>query len=227
MDGIKEVSLRRALESAGLGVLPVRYSDGAGFWLRAVLLLRKRGNVESYALGERYGDGRVRIVRDCGDAVPIVGILGIYPYVYLDEARFGNVYSNAVHERAYLDTVFSDWVSRMPGEVRFARLLEGVRTCGDDELDGYDRERIRYQMERASLPYSAVIRDEERVADASAVAEDSNVRAVRAAVRRRRAAEDAERAALGDKASDGVPSDVVDAGGRVKKGGRRGRKRSQ
>lgn len=219
MEGIKESSLRACLCAVGLSSLPARYHDGDGWWLRAIVLVRKRGVSESYCVACRDADGRVRYVRDFGVMAPIGAVLSIHPYVYLDVSRFGNVYSNPIHCRAYLVKVFEDWVCRHPDDMRYRRLLDGVRVCGDDSLGRYDRERIMVQMDDAAMRYE-LVRDEERAQSAAIV--DANIAGLREAVRERREREDVARAEMGKLVQDDVPADVV-----VKRRGRRGRKSAQ
>lgn len=87
MDGIKEKSLRAALDGASLGALPPPW-QGDGFWVRAIVLVRKRNFTESYAMAVRTGDGAIRIMRDYGLPSQIFALLGIYPYEYLDERAY-------------------------------------------------------------------------------------------------------------------------------------------
>lgn len=87
MDGIKEKSLRAALDGALLGALPSPW-QGDGFWVRAIVLVRKRNFTESYALAVRAGDGAIRIKRDYGLPSQIFALLGVYPYEYLDERTY-------------------------------------------------------------------------------------------------------------------------------------------
>lgn len=114
MDGIKEISLRSALQDAGLRELPVQWS-GDGFWVRAVILVRKRNFTESYALAVRCGDGAIRVVRDYGKSSQIYALIGVYPYEYLDERSYME-YSGRDSECAALGDYFAmspDVFSRM------------------------------------------------------------------------------------------------------------------
>lgn len=85
---IKEESLYRALEAAGLQArgLPPRYKEG--FWIKAVVLVRKRNMEECYCIYQQNADRYMRLLQDFGNPSPILGVKSIHPYMYLDEKRF-------------------------------------------------------------------------------------------------------------------------------------------
>lgn len=88
---VKEKSLQDAMEAVGLQSrgLPHRYQEGKDpFWIRALVLVQKRNLEECYCLYQQNADKYMSLVQDFGTASPIMSIKGIYPYMYLDEARF-------------------------------------------------------------------------------------------------------------------------------------------
>lgn len=89
---IKDKSLREALGAAACRELPKEWREGrdALFWIKAIVLVRKRNNTQSYALAERRGDGLITYVKDFGLMSQITGLVAIYPYMYLDEGRYLN-----------------------------------------------------------------------------------------------------------------------------------------
>lgn len=102
-ESVKGKTLYLALSEARLGELPVQYKDGMGWWSRAVVLVRRRGLVENYALAERSVRGVFRIVRDFGPVMPIVAVIGIYPYAWLRGiCTVGAGYRDEESMRAYL-----------------------------------------------------------------------------------------------------------------------------
>lgn len=88
MMDIKEESLRRALDATACRELPPPYREGAGFWVKAIVLVRKRNNTQSYALAERRADGLIRYTRDFGLMSQIAGLVSVHPYMYYDEERY-------------------------------------------------------------------------------------------------------------------------------------------
>lgn len=84
---IKEQSLKDALNAACLQDLPKQCrsdNDDDGFWLKAVVLVKKRDFTQSYCLAERKADGKILYKRDFGTISPIIGLISIHPYIYLD-----------------------------------------------------------------------------------------------------------------------------------------------
>lgn len=94
MENIKDKSLRQALECSGCLELPKSNNDGDGFWIRAIVLVRKRNCTSNYALAERRGDGCIIYTRDFGDMSPITGLLSVHPYLFLDERLIPSADSN-------------------------------------------------------------------------------------------------------------------------------------
>ena len=77
---IKEQSLRLALSAAACRELPKAYRDGSGFWIKAIVLVRKRNMTQSYALAERGADGVIRYVKDFGLMSQIEGLVSAMEY---------------------------------------------------------------------------------------------------------------------------------------------------
>lgn len=91
MNNIKDISLSGALSAVGLKELPKAYRTGdKGFWINAVTLVRKRDMSESYALAKKGADGTVRYTKDFGHVSPIMALLAIHPYKFIDENRYMN-----------------------------------------------------------------------------------------------------------------------------------------
>ena len=84
---IKEESLRKALAAVGLSNLPRQYNASSQeFWLKAIVLVRKRNMEESYCLYDRKASGLMELVRDFGSASVIfsvkTGVLRIRGCIY-------------------------------------------------------------------------------------------------------------------------------------------------
>lgn len=103
---IKEQSLKLALEATACRELPKVYKDGSGFWIKAIVLVRKRNQTQSYALAERRADGVIRYVKDFGLMSQIEGLVSVHPYVYFDEERFMHPYKSAEAQRRLLLSFF-------------------------------------------------------------------------------------------------------------------------
>ncbi len=103
---IKEQSLKSALEATACRELPKAYKEGMGFWIKAIVLVRKRNLTQSYALAERRADGVIRYTKDFGMMSQIAGIVSIHPYIYFDEKRFMPVYRNDEAQRRSLVSFF-------------------------------------------------------------------------------------------------------------------------
>lgn len=89
MLGLKEQSLRDALKATGLRDLPKKYdAQSDEIWVEAIVLTKKADLTQTYALAHRRGDGLVTYTKDFGRMSPIVGLVGVYPYMYLDKERF-------------------------------------------------------------------------------------------------------------------------------------------
>lgn len=105
---IKEQSLKSALEATACRELPKAYKEGMGFWIKAIVLVRKRNLTQSYALAERRADGVIRYTKDFGLMSQIVGIVSIHPYIYFDEKRFMHVYKSVDAQRRSLSSFFGN-----------------------------------------------------------------------------------------------------------------------
>ena len=103
---IKEQSLKLALEATACRELPKVYKDGSGFWIKAIVLVRKRNHTQSYALAERRADGVIRYVKDFGLMSQIEGLVSVHPYVYFDEERFMHPYKSVEAQRRLLLSFF-------------------------------------------------------------------------------------------------------------------------
>ena len=133
---IKEQSLKLALEATACRELPKAYKDGSGFWIKAIVLVRKRNQTQSYALAERRADGVIRYVKDFGLMSQIEGLVSVHPYVYFDEERFMHPYKSAEARRRLLLSFF--------GVERAQEIME----ADADKLELLAREMgIRIQLE--------------------------------------------------------------------------------
>lgn len=133
---IKEQSLKLALEATACRELPKAYKDGSGFWIKAIVLVRKRNHTQSYALAERRADGVIRYVKDFGLMSQIEGLVSVHPYVYFDEERFMCPYKSAEAQRRSLLSFF--------GEGRAQEIME----ADTDKLELLSREMgIKVQLE--------------------------------------------------------------------------------
>lgn len=131
MADIKSESLTKALGAACCRDLPTQYREceGKGFWMKAIVLVRKANMSECYMLAGRKGDGRLVFERDFGLVSPIVATLGIYPYKYFDEGGYGLLDCSRERKVAYLVAHFGEaWRSR-------------IEKADDETLEAYVRER--------------------------------------------------------------------------------------
>lgn len=81
---IKDKTLIEALNAAVLRELPKQYKEGSGFWIEAILLVRKRNLQECYILARRDCYGATSITCDFDGTSSVMSIIGCYPYTYLD-----------------------------------------------------------------------------------------------------------------------------------------------
>lgn len=105
MIGIQEKSLNAALEAASLqqtGLPKIWRGESDGFWVEAVVLVRKRNGDKSYMLARRGADRLIRYARDCGRMSPVVSLVSIFPYKYLDTRRFDPCKGDEGEQRKYL-----------------------------------------------------------------------------------------------------------------------------
>ena len=78
--------------------LPKKFSKDSGmFWLKAIVLVKRMNGIESYVLAEQRSDGYISYVHDFGPLSPIVSLISVHPYMYLEE-RFINLGANASPE---------------------------------------------------------------------------------------------------------------------------------
>lgn len=133
MLGIKERSLNAALEALGLQRvgLPKQWTDEKqGFWLEAIVLVKKKNGDQSYMLARRGKDRVIKYTRDFGKMSPFMGLLGIYPYKYFDLKRF-MPYEGAKELREYMISIglaSKEMLDSMTDEeVRTMAFNEGVK----------------------------------------------------------------------------------------------------
>lgn len=106
----KEETLQTALLAVGLQRrgIPRRYREKEdGFWIQAIVLVRKRNLEDCYCLYQRDGRGIMHLIRDFGSASPIISVKSIHPYMYLDEWRF-NPCKSPEEQRMFLKTEVAD-----------------------------------------------------------------------------------------------------------------------
>lgn len=160
---IERESLQRALEAASLRELPRQLRDGQeGWWLRALVLVGKAGGSRSWCLAERRRDGFMRYVRDFGLMRPILKVLSVHPYIYLDRERFGLQWRSEAAERKYLVKFFGH-------EADGDDVVPEVEAADRDGLDAWDRERIIRLMRQVSDGHGtasdAVLTEERQAAE--------------------------------------------------------------
>ncbi len=86
---IKEESLKKVLSELHIPELPKQAREDCGeYWLEAVVLVRKRDASQSYAVGKRGADGKIRYAADYGSMSQIVGLISIHPYMYLEKRKY-------------------------------------------------------------------------------------------------------------------------------------------
>jgi len=110
----KEESLKLALEASSLqkrGLPPQYKNETDSFWIRAIVLVRKRNLEECYCLYRQNADRYMRLMKDCGSGTGIIErVLSIHPYTYLDIEQF--MPSGCLEARkAYLKSNISSDVS--------------------------------------------------------------------------------------------------------------------
>lgn len=87
MEDKKTESLKKCLECTNSFELPKEYDEKDGnYWLKAIVLVRKRNMTENYSIAERDTKGKPKVVRDFGVVSPLASIEKIYPYVILDKS---------------------------------------------------------------------------------------------------------------------------------------------
>ena len=92
---IKEKTLSMALSDVRCHELPKLYREDdleGKVWIKAIALVKKRNLVQTYMLAEHKADGRIIYTKDyassIGNVSPMAGLIGVYPYVYLDTERY-------------------------------------------------------------------------------------------------------------------------------------------
>lgn len=87
---LKERTLRDALDYSCCRDLPKVLSDVvSGYWIEAIVLVKKRNGDATYAIAKRGGDGIIHYVKDFGRMSGINGLVSIHPYLFLDESLLG------------------------------------------------------------------------------------------------------------------------------------------
>lgn len=82
---INQQSLQQALEYTRCRELPRQWRESDNtFWVSAIILIKKRNGDYSYAIGERSADLKISYIKDFGRMSPIVGLVRVHPYMYLD-----------------------------------------------------------------------------------------------------------------------------------------------
>lgn len=122
---LKERSLCEALSAVGLRELPKKYDvQSAEIWIEAIALVKKADLTQTYALAKRRGDGYVSYTKDFGRMSPIVGLVSVFPYMYLDKERFFHYESREEKLRAV--------------SIRFGAMKgTEAREWDDDKLDAF------------------------------------------------------------------------------------------
>lgn len=82
---INQQSLQQALEYTRCRELPKQWRNtDDSFWLKAIVLVKKRNGDLSYAVAERSAGLKISYTKDFGRMSPIIGLVNVYPYMYLD-----------------------------------------------------------------------------------------------------------------------------------------------
>lgn len=110
---LKERTLRDALEYACCRDLPKIYCEGSeqGYWIEAIVLVKKCNGDMTYTIARRGGDGMIRYVKDFGRMSGINGLVSIHPYLYLDKSLLGytekelSALSDEERVKAYNDAI--------------------------------------------------------------------------------------------------------------------------
>ena len=85
---IKEQSLKDALNKLVLSELPKAYREGDGFWLEAIVLVRKYDMTHSYAIAKRGADCIIKYTNDFGTIAPIASLISIHPFLFLNKNAY-------------------------------------------------------------------------------------------------------------------------------------------
>lgn len=147
MIDIKQKSLQEALTASGCNELPPQYKQNdKRFWLKAIALVKKKNMTQSYVLAERRSDGAIIYTKDFGMMSPIAGLVGVYPYIYLDHERYMPDLDN--REKAekdiyyHFDDLTLDQIKSMDSDTikRYARQLAMDNQDKDNDLDKLEEE---------------------------------------------------------------------------------------
>lgn len=165
--GIKEETLRKSLSAVGLSSLPAQYNaNSREFWLKAIVLVRKRNLEECYCLYDRKPNGLMVLSRDFGSASVVFSVKSIHPYLYFDERRFVPDDRSVEDKRMFLlhelDKDDANWynVPRMD-EVQLDRVIfeRGIST----QLESLDEDLMLNEMnESGDTERSPVTEDDEK-----------------------------------------------------------------
>lgn len=104
----KERSLNEALVAVGLQRigLPKQWRDESdGFWIEALVLVRKRNGDKSYMLAKRGADRVIRYTRDFGRMSQFVSLISIHPYKYLDSEHLTDCGDSEEDKKKYLAAI--------------------------------------------------------------------------------------------------------------------------
>ncbi len=165
--GIKEETLRKSLAAVGLSSLPAQYNaNSREFWLKAIVLVRKRNLEECYCLYDRKPNGLMELARDFGSASVVFSIKSIHPYLYFDERRFVPDDRSVEDKRMFLlhelDKDDEDWynVPRMDeGQLDRVIFERGIST----QLESLDEDLMLNEMnESVDTEQSPVTEDDEK-----------------------------------------------------------------
>lgn len=115
------------------------------FWLKAIALVKRMNGIESYVLAEHRADGYISYVHDFGPLSPIVSLISVHPYMYLEE-RFRKLGEEASPELLLME--FPD--------------KSGIIMYGDEADQG--QLRLQYSINKQKAVqngYEEVTQDEE------------------------------------------------------------------
>lgn len=170
---IKEKTLSMALSETRCRDLPKLYRDGdKGFWMKAIVLVKKRNLVNTYMLAEHKADGLITYTKDfaatIGHMSPMAGLIGIYPYIYLDEERYmpyksmeqirGFVAVNNKKHTSDYDNVSDEDMMVLCRECAIKKQLE------DEETENFDNKSDGIEDDKPAIVESEqVIPDEDKV----------------------------------------------------------------
>jgi len=85
---IDKKTLNDALEYACFPS-PPDLNDESRIWIKAIVLIKKINNISNYGIAKRDEYGKIRIIKDFGPSVKIIGIEDLRPYCYLKPKYIG------------------------------------------------------------------------------------------------------------------------------------------